>query len=300
MTNIDSFSKNSEDYEKMIEAIKRLDFEHLHGLYIRRREGFLKNAREGTHKEITTRFLYAIISTDVCMEIFQDFLLAMGQKAEEISKKAEQDVIEHRTSTNEALDKLKGIVARSTIKREGRSQRRLQRLCKSRQAIYENIFDGTQDLALFKSSINSLNIFLVTVGSTATYGSLARLFEITDLTLVGEVMILALQTLLGLIPFAGTAGTALWGLYDIYDRKAKQYKKAGDLLTQLDNYSEVAFNWSTITQMMIELHKGNLSIQDNETYDLEKMVGEKEIERLSKIIQERIDGHVKKYTEEFS
>ena len=239
MANPDSVSKSNETYQKMIGALQSLDFNHLNDLYTKRRTSFLESVKEDNHKEINSRLFYATITTDVCMEIYYDFLSALGQKVEEINTKTEKDIINHKTSTDEALGKLQGLLEEVQSKNKEEFTESYKNLFKGRQIIYEQVFQSRQGLAKFQSSVLAFNIFLVTLSSTATYGSLTRLFEITDLSLIGEVMILVLQTLVGLIPVAGTAATTLWGFYDIFDRKAKQYKKAGDLLTQLDNYTDV-------------------------------------------------------------
>ena len=47
--------------------------------------------------------------------------------------------------------------------------------------------------------------------------------------------------------------------------------------------------------MLIELSDGRLSIEDRHTDDLEKMVGENEIERISKIIEAKLENNMNKY-----
>lgn len=298
MPNNDNSADTKKLYDEMEKALSDLDYKHLHSLYIARREDFLASTKTSSHEEFTKRLLYAVISTDVCMEVFQEFLNAMAQKIELISSVAEKQFLEHKETSENALDKLEELLQEVKSKEKGKADEEYKKTVEFRQAIYTEVVNGQQELASFRAYTNTINLFLVTMGSTSTYGSLKKLFEIRDFSFLNEVLMLALQTIIGLIPYVGTPVSATLGYIELVKKKANKYKDGGDWLTQLDNYSDVAFTWCTITQMLIELYNNNLSIQDKETLEIEKMVGEQELDRIAKIIQNKIETHVSKYTGE--
>ena len=233
MTDDSGLDRFDGSYEKMIEAIKSLDFEKLVDLHAKRRNKFLNDAKGSSHQEITTRLCYGVISIDVCMEVYQDFLNAIQKRAERIAETAQRNLVEHKELTTEALANLQNLLQEIESKEKIEFNDEYKSSIKLRQSIYEHVFKDNQNMAAIKVSTNFLSMYLVTVTSVSTHHSLTRLLEITDLTLLGDVLILGVQTLVGLIPYIGTFASSAWGLYDIFDKKAKQYKKAGDLLTQL-------------------------------------------------------------------
>jgi hypothetical protein len=298
MANNGNFDDTKKLYNDMEKALSDLDYEHLLNLYKARREDFLASTKTSSHEEFTKRLLYAVISTDVCMEVFQEFLNAMAQKIETISSVAEKQFLEHKETSENALGKLEDLIQEVKSKEKGEANKEYRKTVEFRQAIYTQVVNSQQELASFRAYTNTVNLFLVTMGSTSTYGSLKKLFEIRDFSFLSEVLMLALQTIIGLIPYVGTPVSATMGYIELVKKKANKYKDGGDWLTQLDNYSDVAFTWCLITQMLIELYNSTLSIQDKETLDIEKMVGEQETNRITKIIQNKIERHISKYTGE--
>lgn len=293
MNSKDSVNEIDGGYERMIEALHGLDIEHLHDLYIRRREGFLKNVRDDSHKELSTRLLYAVISTDVCMEVYQEFLVAMTQRFENLIDEAKQEMADHQDAISEMLGKSRELSREAHSEGEAGLQEAYRSSIDTRIALYQQMFESRQDLAVFQSSTRALSTFIFTLSGMSTHGSLERLLGITDLTLVGDVLVLVMQTLVGFIPCGvGTLSSSAWELYQILDRKAKQYKRAGDLLTQLDNFSDAAFQWCITTQMLIELIEGRLATDNRDPDELESIVGEQEIERITKIVLARIENSV--------
>lgn len=298
MANNDNFDDTKKLYNDMEKALRDLDYEHLVNLYKARREDFLTSTKTSSHEEFTKRLLYAVISTDVCMEVFQEFLNAMAQKIEIISSVAEKQFLEHKETSENALGKLEDLLQEVKSKEKGEADKEYKETVEFRQAIYTQVVNSQQELASFRAYTNTINLFLVTMGSTSTYGSIKKLFEIRDFSFLNEVLMLAIQTIIGLVPYVGTPVSATLGYIELVKKKANKYKDGGDWLTQLDNYSDVAFTWCLITQMLIELYNSNLSIQNKETLDIEKMVGEQEINRITKIIQNKIEMHISKYTGE--
>ncbi|MBV6452470.1 MAG: hypothetical protein MHPDNHAH_03227 [Anaerolineales bacterium] len=280
---------------KIASALRDLDINGLYDLYDRRRAKFLKDAEVSTHQEVSRRLLFAVVSIDACMKIYQEFLAASAHTVEEMRNGVNQYIANQQLGTDDLLNKSKELLQEVQSKEQGEVDELYEASVKQRIALYEKMIQDWRTAAEFKSSTHTWSAIAFTMSHMSTYDSLARLLATNDLSSVSDVLILVLQTLVGLIPYIGTLGSTAWGLHDILDKKAKEYKNAGDLLTQLDNFSDAALQWCIITQLLIELNEGRLSFADQNTDEIRTMLGEQELKRISRMVQIKIESIMNNY-----
>lgn len=268
--------------------VQALDFNDLSNKYHARRNSFLKMLDNNQHNIINSKLVRAVISTDICLEISQEFFESLSNKVIGFQEDATQELSNFQVISDGINKNLENLLKDVQSKeKEGFSDAYLDSI-QMLQNAFGFAFQQQKGLREFSFAAKALSVYLISINLTLNYNSLYRLLDTTDLKLVGDVLVVIIKGLIGIFP-AGSVATLLWDMYEVSKKQAEQYKKAGDLLTQLDNYSNTAFQWCVLTQMLIEVNEKRLSI-DFRNKDLNDFSYDKtDMEHTVKIVEARFE-----------
>ena len=245
--------------ENIIEALKAVDLPGLNKLYADRRESFSKKIKPGQHADIRNNFVHALISTDLCMETFREFLDSVTRKLQANLKEEIEEQSTYESSSDQIREEIDSIHEAIQKMDEHNVDETYKNSIDLRISLAKSAIHTQKMTAEFSSTTKTLsaNVLMMTV--LAIHTSLQMLYSTSDLSLVVNIVIVSLKNLAGLIPVAGPIGTYLWDLYETVNDRAKHLDKTSDELTKLDNYDFATFHWCVSVQALIDLNDGRLA-----------------------------------------
>lgn len=233
------------------EIEKAINNPALYNHYISKRTSFVESLKQSKNQDVTGRYLHAIASTDISMELYVEHLKTVSEIFPHLTKTLnEQNRVIVQTN-DEIINKLKESTEEFTHAIESKSDTALIDFLKTKTEMYLRFYKKHSELHgnLLELPLLYAEIHCILV--LYSYSSLLEIFKSRDSKVLMEAVTIFAKFIIGLIPGFGNL-IAIYELYETLEEKKKRIDVVNDLFNQLDYFYYTTLNWCVITQLLID------------------------------------------------
>lgn len=292
-----TIDESKKTFENTVKRMVGLNYKKLGSKYNNRRGEFAKVLDIDKHDEIKSRLVSAIIITDVCMSLYQELFASFTNKTLQFKDEFVSEVSDYKELSGEVNANFSILMNELESRKENEINQDFIDSIERRTKLFHTVAEQRKGIVDFSLTTKSITLYLMSLNVEAIYISLIKLFDTTDLRLIGEAIVVALKGLAGINPI-GSVSILFWDLYEVFKKKSEKYKQASDDLTQLDNYFDAAFQWCVICQAIIEVNEGRFGEQEDSASDIP--FSKNEITKLNEIVSEKYSKQLSSFATESS
>jgi hypothetical protein len=244
--------------------------EELHSEYAKKRTGYLDSIKNEQNRTLNKKLMLAAIATDVCLNVYLDYLAAIANNFTELGEK-----LNNHNALFSNVDKALFTTLESSQAKLFSAMKETSNvsLVQALKADVESVISTLQSRIIVSDNIESVMLFkfyTLNITTLYIYSTLIELLKTKDSKVALEVLMVLVKFIVGLVPFADYPLLAM-DLKDAIELKQKQVSTTSDVLNQLDDFYFASFNWCMVVHIIMDL-------LDNSFLDFVSSVNEKKVD----------------------